>query len=367
MALIRDEAGQWRHPGTAIQTQSPASEPVQAAEEAPTETRPPGWRMGSLKVTGDSFFIAGDLTNPAAAPLRQEIEVLEFGEIASSSPDRDTPFEIAIRPEKYTSFNIKGVVRPLADPVYLDAKGKLAGLDMPRLNGYIEKDVGHQFLEGQLDNRFDVKIADNTLKMSNSLELYEAQAEALEGKTGPPLTMAIALLEDRDGYVKIDVPVEGRLDDPNFRVLAALNPVIMKAVAGGAALAIQPLGSVLLVGGVLADRALKVTFNPALFEAGSTELDPDAKKYLGDLSDKLRERPKLALRICGVVVDADRQKDQKGAYVDKEEELLEMAQRRADVVSAYMSSQGVDEQQLRSCRPDVDMKPDAKPRVDIRL
>ena len=79
-------------------------------------------------------------------------------------------------------------------------------------------------LAGQLDNRFDVKIADNRLKMGNVLELHKAEAEALEGKDGPPLTMAIALLEDRDGYVKIDVPVEGKLDDPNFRVVAALNP-----------------------------------------------------------------------------------------------------------------------------------------------
>jgi outer membrane protein OmpA-like peptidoglycan-associated protein len=366
-AVIRDKTGQWRHPGTAIQTRPPESKPGEAAQEAPTDTQALAWRMGSLKVTGDSFVITGDRTNPAAAPLQQKIDALEFGEIASSSPDKDTPFEIAMHPEKYTSFNVKGVVRPFADPIYLDAKGELAGLGMPRLNGYIENDLGYKFLAGQLDDRFDVKIADNTLKMGNSLELYKAQAEALEGKDGPPLTMAIALLEDREGYVKISVPVEGRLDDPNFRVLAALNPVIMKAVAGGAALAIQPLGSVLLVGGMVADRALKVTFNPALFAAGSTELDPEAKKYLGELSGKLEEKPKLAVHVCGVVADADRQKDKKGAYLDKEEDLLEMAQQRADVVRAYMSSKGAGEQQLRSCRPKVDTKPDAEPRVDIRL
>ena len=68
-----------------------------------------------------------------------------------------------------------------------------------------------------------------------------------------------------------------------------------------------------------------------------------------------------------MVADADRKKDKKGAYLDKEEDLLEMAQQRADAVRAYMSSQGADKQQLRSCRPKVDAKPDAKPRVDIRL
>ncbi len=191
--------------------------------------------------------------------------------------------------------------------------------------------------------------------------------EPLEGKGGPPLGTAIALLEDRDGYVKLEVPVEGQLDDPNFRVLAALNPIIMKAVAGTAALAIQPLGSVLLVGSLVADQALKVSFNPALFEAGSTQLDPETQKYLGELAGKLKEKPKLALRICGVVVDAERQKDKKGAYLDTEEQLLEMAQQRADEVRAYMTGQGTGKKQLRSCRPQLDAKPEAKPRVDIRL
>ena len=374
-AVLRDKTGTWRHPGTVLQAPESKSQPKPKPEpksegnqaEAPAGTQATAWRVGSLKVTGDSFIITGDLTNPAAVPLRSRIKALTIGEVTSAKPNQDTPFEISMQPEKYTAFQIKGVARPLAEPVYLDAKGALEGLGLPRLNGYIANDLGHKFLGGQLDNRFDVKIEDNTLTMGNALELLNPQAEAIEGKDGPPLATAIALLEDRDGYVKIDVPIQGKLDDPNFRVLAALNPVIMKAVAGTAALAIQPLGSVLLVGSLVADQALKVTFNPALFEAGSTELGSETKDYLEELSGKLKEKPKLALRICGIVADSERQKDKKGAYLDKKEDLLEMAQKRADAVREFMISHGVGKQQLRSCRPTVDAKPEGKPRVGIRL
>ena len=364
-AVIRDEKSQWRHPGSAIKSQESgqgAGAPAGAADG-----QPPAWRIGSLKVGGDSYFISGDKTNPAAVPMRNQIDTLQFGEVASASPDKDTPFEIAIHPDKYTQFQIKGTVRPVADPMHLDAEGGLGGLALPRLNGYIENDLGHHFLKGQLDTRFNVKIADNQLDMKNFIELHGAEVEALEGKDGPPLGTAIALLEDRDGYVKIDVPVQGQLDDPNFRVLAALNPVIMKAVAGTAALAIQPLGSVLLVGSLVADQALKVTFNPALFEPGSTELDPAAQEYLTELAAKLRDKPKLALRVCGVAVDAERSKDKKGAYLDKPEDLLEMAQQRSQAVRQFMIAAGTGKKQLRSCRPSLDPKPEAKPRVDIRL
>ena len=66
------------------------------------------WRVGSLKVTGDSYVITGDRTNPAAVPLKQKIDVLEFGELASATPDKDTPFEISMHPEKYTAFQYQG-------------------------------------------------------------------------------------------------------------------------------------------------------------------------------------------------------------------------------------------------------------------
>jgi outer membrane protein OmpA-like peptidoglycan-associated protein len=238
---------------------------------------------------------------------------------------------------------------------------------MQAFNGLVADDLGHRFTEGQLDNDFEIRIERNRLTMSNALALATVDAEEIPGKEGPPLATAVALLEDRDGNIKLDVPVEGDLTDPNFRVLGALNPIIMKAVAGTAALAIQPLGSVLLVGSLLADQALKVTFQPAPFDAGSTELNPAARQYLDQLATKLRDKPKLRVRVCGVVVDAERKKDKQGRYADSPEALLAVAQRRADAVKAYMRDKVATDKQLRRCRPAFDPQADAKPRVDIKF
>jgi len=203
--------------------------------------------------------------------------------------------------------------------------------------------------------------------MQNTLALARAQVEQLPDKEGPPLGTAIALLEDRDGNIKLDVPIAGDLTDPKFRVLGALNPVIMKAVAGTAALAVQPLGSVLLVGGLLANQALKVTFEPVVFEAGASAPGGAGEKYLVQLAGKLKERPKLGLRFCGVVVETERKKDKKGAYLDSEADMLALAQRRADAVRAFLEQQGVGKQQLRLCRPSLDTAAAGQPRVEIRL
>lgn len=374
-AVIRDANGQWRYPmsrpaspddaPTAGEVATdPAADTTAAADEAGA---PLAWRIGGLEVTGDSYLAVADHLNPDMQAPRFHIAKLEVGALDSAAPQQDTPFAVLLRPDEYSEFVIDGVVRPLGEHLFLEAEGHLHGFAMQAFNGLVANDLGHRFLDGQLDNDFKIKLDTNKLDMSNGLELASLEVEEIPDKEGPPLATAIALLENRDGNIKLDVPVSGDLSDPKFRVLGALNPIIMKAVAGTAALAIQPLGSVLLVGGLLADQALKVTFEPALFEPGDVGLNAAGQKYLKQLAGKLKEKPKLALKFCGVSVQAERKKDDKGKFLDQEADMLALAQRRADAARAFLSSQGVGKQQMRACRPAYDDTPDARPRVDIRF
>lgn len=372
-AVIRDTAGRWRYPMSPAE--APPAEPgagAQPAAETAASDAAGGdaampWRIGGLRVVGDSHLTVADQLNPDMKAPRFAIEKLEIGALASDAPDNDTPFAVLLRPDKYSEFAIDGSVRPLSPALHLKAEGHLHGFAMQAFNGLVANDLGHRFLNGQLDNDFAISLADNQLDMTNALALATVEAEEIPGKEGPPLATAIALLEDRDGNIKLDVPVVGDLSDPQFHVLGALNPIIMKAVAGTAALAIQPLGSVLLVGSLLADQALKVSFDPALFEPGSTSLNKAATDYLDQLAGKLKEKPKLAVKVCGVAVTAERKKNDKGEFADKPEDLLPMAQQRADAARKRLLDQGVGKKQLRACRPAFDAEADGVPRVDIRF
>ena len=369
-AVVRDKAGVWRHvmSTSASAPTAPTAPPAPAAGQgAANHEAAPAWRIGGLRVTGDSHITVADTLNPDMNPLTYEVEKVVVGALSSTEPGNDTPFDIALRPDKFSEFTISGVVRPLAERLYLKAEGHLHGFGLTSVNGLVANDLGHRFLDGQFDDDFTITIDHDKLEMGNALALAGLDVEAIPDKDGPPLSTAIALLEDRDGNIKLEVPIAGDLTDPQFRVLGALNPIIMKAVAGTAALALQPLGSVLLVGSLLADQALKITFEPARFEPGSTELDAAARKYLGQLASKLGEKPKLRVRLCGVVADAERPRDKKGEYTDKEADALAMAHQRADAVRRYMAEQGATKAQLRTCRPAIDKSEAAKPRVDIRF
>ena len=363
--VIRNEAGAWQHVMSSAKASANPQPPPTTQASPPKEDL--AWKIAAVSITGDSHITVADRQNPGMQPVRYGVKKIQVGSLASTAPDSNTPFEIALSPDEYSEFRIAGDVRPLAKKLYLKAQGHLHGFGLSSVNGLIANDLGHRFLAGQLDNDFSITIDSEKLDMKNALAMASLDVEEIEGKEGPPLSTAIALLEDRDGNIKLEVPVAGDLSDPDFRVLGALNPIIMKAVAGTAALAIQPLGSVLLVGGLLADQALKVTFDPALFDPGSTELNAASRKYLGQLAGKLSQKPKLKVRVCGVVADAERKKDKNGNYVDKEADVLAVAQRRADAAVAYLVSKGAGRKQLRRCRPSIDKKADAKPRVDIKF
>ena len=363
-AVIRDEGGQWRYP-MSQPTQRVAGDSEETGQGEEPEALP--WRVAGVQIGGDSHLKTADAMNPDMIAPRFQIERFDVGAIDSNKPLSDTPFDLVLRVDEYSEFVVNGDVRPLAPELFLNAKGHLHGFAMQAFNGLVANDLGHRFVTGQLDNDFEISIAKQRLEMANQLGLADVEVEPLPDKEGPPLGTAIALLEDRDGNIKLDVPVSGDLSDPGFRVLGALNPIITKAVAGTAALAIQPLGSVLLVGSLLADQALKVTFEPALFEPGSVDLDSATSDYLGQLGAKLNEKPKLTVRVCGLVAEVERRKDKQGAYLDTEAELLGLAQQRSEVVRAALRRSGAGAKQLRACRPAIDPDPVARPRVDIRF
>jgi hypothetical protein len=160
--------------------------------------------------------------------------------------------------------------------------------------------------------------------MSNQLEVRDLKAIAIEGKEGPPLGLAVKLLQDKDGILRITVPIEGDLDNPKFKIAQALTPVITKAVTLAAASNIQPLGTVLLVKDLLDKTLLKVSFESAFFEAGTAVLLKDEADKMRKLANTLIKTPNLQVRSCGVVTSVDK--------AETEEAFKNLGEARADAV-----------------------------------
>ena len=260
---------------------------------------------------------------------------------------------------KYTPIQLEAEFNNQTGALAVEAKGEVKGLVLNHIDGYISNDLGHNFERGQLSDTFTLAIKDKHMTMSNQIEVRDLKAIVIEGKQGPPLGLAVKLLQDKDGILRITVPIEGDLDNPEFKIAQALTPVITKAVTLAAASNIQPLGTVLLVKDLLDKTLLKVSFEPAFFEAGTAALSKGQVENMRELAKKLIKTPNLQVRLCGVVTPVDK--------AELEEAVIKLGEARADAVKKLLLAERLPSDQIIPCPPYRDDAEAAKPRVDITL
>jgi len=107
-----------------------------------------------------------------------------------------------------------------------------------------------------------------------------------------PVELAISLLQDRNGKINLDVPVSGRLDDPEFSLGGVILQTLINIVEKAAT---SPFT---LIAGV-AGGGEELQFIE--FDAGQEKINDGSSKKLDSIITLLYERPGLSLGITGYV------------------------------------------------------------------
>jgi hypothetical protein len=176
---------------------------------------------------------------------------------------------------------------------------------LTRLTAYSTKYTGYPITAGKLT--VDVHYMLDQRKLNADNHIFITQLTFGEQAEGPgiqhmPVKMAVALLEDSEGNVDLNVPVTGSLDDPQF----SLGGLFWRAIGGMIAKAITApfhlLGA--MFGGGDHEDLGYVEFDP-----GSDVLESPAQERLGKIVAMLSRKASLHLDITG---RADPSKDEDG-------------------------------------------------------
>ncbi|MGH8326212.1 MAG: DUF748 domain-containing protein, partial [Steroidobacteraceae bacterium] len=219
----------------------------------------------------------------------------------SSDPRSRATVDLRGRVDRYAPVDIKGVVNLLAATTYTDITMKFKGLELTQMTPYSVRFAGYKIASGTLDANLHYKVdngrlnADHTL-IIDQLQLGEQVASPHAIKL--PLRLAVALLKDSHGVIRLGLPVTGSLNDPHFSlgplIRKALFSVLKKAVTAPFALLGRLVG-----GGSDMDR---IEFAP-----GSATLLPAARGQVASLAKALAQRPQLHLQVPAVyAADIDR-------------------------------------------------------------
>ena len=199
--------------------------------------------------------------------------------------------DISGRVDEQAPFALFGKVNPLAKQVTLDLTFSNANMQLPSFTPYLEKYAGHPLNKGRLSMALHYAIQDNALKAENTFRIDQFTLGARNNSpeaTKLPVKLAISLLKDRNGLIELDVPVTGRLDDPEFKVGPIIWKVVLNLITKAATSPFKLLGA--LVGG--GDELSYVDF-----EAGTATLLEGETNKIAKLTKALVERPAINLEI----------------------------------------------------------------------
>ncbi len=189
---------------------------------------------------------------------------------------------------------ISGQLDPLGAKKFVDLKVDFRNVDLLPLSPYSGKYAGYELARGKLvvDTKF--QLNGDKIDASNVVTLNQftfGEPVKSPDATSLPVRLGVALLKDLDGKIVIDVPVQGSIDDPAFRIGRVVLRVIVNLLTKAAVSPFSLLGSMFGGGG---DELAYQDFAP-----GATALQPEGVKKLETMVKALTNRPGLSLDLEG--------------------------------------------------------------------
>jgi len=191
---------------------------------------------------------------------------------------------------------ITGKINLLGKNPFTDVKVDFRGIELIPTSPYSGKFLGYRLNKGKLSLDLHYQLAGDKLKGQNLVtvdQLMLGDKVDSPDATKLPVRLGIAILKDRSGKIELDVPVEGSLDDPEFRlgkvITRALVNVVTKIVT-------SPFAA---LGAIFGGKGEEVSYQD--FAAGSAELQDATRQKLDLVAKGLFERPGLQLEIEGSV------------------------------------------------------------------
>lgn len=365
---------------SAVLAKQPAADASQpSAEPAAEQPSPFSLTLNEFSVAKGSQLSFRD--ERFTVPVQQQLSIntLSLTGLDQQQPDKAASLALDGNLGEFSALTVNGTLTPFADKLGLQLKGELDGMQLPDISPYAEAYMGYHLTRGQYDHRFELAIADDALQLENELVLRKLRLKSVDpDKVQPmareldvPLGVALDMLRDGDDNIRLEVPIEGRMDKPDIDISSIINSALAKALKSGASsylkLALQPYGAVFMAAEFVGKQLSAITLDPLVFDSGQSTLASDHLAYTEKIAQVLQERPKLEVTLCATAGAQDKLALQalKPEQPVAEADLVALADQRGNNVKRQLLSHGVAGRRLFVCQPGF--QPDAASEVTVKM
>ena len=227
-------------------------------------------------------------------PFKTQITKLN-GTISEFRTNKNSTSKLNVKGivDKYGTTNITGLVDPNNIKFLTDINMIFSNISMKNFTPYTAKFIGKELASGKLDLDLKYNIQKSDLEAKNNIVIKKLKL----GKKVPskdavslPLDLAIALLEDSNGVIDLNIPVSGNVDDPKFSV----GPIVWKAFVNLITKAITAPFS--LLGAIFGFDENEI--KSVHYKYAQSDITPIQKETLDKISMILKKRQNLAIKLA---------------------------------------------------------------------
>jgi hypothetical protein len=300
--------------------------------------------LGSLDVRDAKLSVTDPTTTPATAFILSDASA----SLRGFTSDSKSPLEFNADTKVNTSGRVKVTGKlDLTGPKALgDITIDLGAIPTPPYSPVSSRYLGYTNPEGRLTAKVPVKIENDFVRGTLDANLdrfFLGDSVDSPQAISLPVKLGLALLRDRNDQIKLNIPFEGRLDDPSFSWGALVWQAVFNVLSKAATAPFQLLAMAL--GGGSGDDLSSIDFAP-----GSSELSPEMLARLDKLSTALSDRPALSLRVLASV----------DAEADTSALKLAQLKRSLQGKDGQTLSPAQYAQRLRSAYEGINIKPEPK-------
>ena len=354
--------------------------------------------IGKFEMTGKNGISVTDQSVKPTFKSALDITNLMIANVDTAA-SKLSPFSVKATINKHAQLGAEGQINLFGGTKNGDWSLSLKNAELPVVSPYSGKFIGYYLQSGQMDFTSKGVLKKGVLSGENHIVLNRLEVQPANSKEtanfnktlSMPLGTAIAVLQDTDGNIVLDVPVEGSLDDPKFGYQSVINRLaskgLKKAAFGFLTKALQPYGALISIASSAIsanESGAFINLAPVAFAAGSDQMLPEAEGYVGKIVEMMNARKGLRLNICGNAVMDDRlvllptlekannESDKPLPPAELEvkvaEQLQKLAADRGEQVLSLLLQRGLIKDRLFTCFPVPDLEnKELKPGVMLGL
>jgi len=222
-------------------------------------------------------------------------------------------------------------------------KVKITQLDLTAFNGYLAQAMGYNLQRGMLEA--DINLNINKARLNGEIRILlrnskfvpvdEAAIARVSKQISMPVDTALDLLRDDNGNVRVTIPVDGDLTDPDFGLGDLTEQLSVLALKTGAMYylkqALQPYTTFINLASFAGDYLMKIRLDPLKYENSESDLTEEHQKNLKKVAGIMQDKKSLELQVCPFVSNEEAQEEGDG--------WPQLARQRGAQVKGWLAAQ----------------------------